>query len=206
EGVPADRRPAAIARSAEFFNSHPWLAGLAVGAEARAERDGAPPEQVRRLRTALGGPLGALGDRVIWAGLFPLLAGGALLGALYVGWLAPVLAVAVALVVRLEMTRWALICGLESGMQVAGALKRSVLSRHGTALGLAAAAAVGVAAPFFARETLRIGHLRALPALTLFLALIFLLIVLRAGARLPAYRLALLLGGLFVLQHLVVHP
>lgn len=197
--VPADRRAEAIIRSNEFFNSHPWLAGLAVGAEARAERDGASPEQIRRLRAALGGPLGALGDRAIWAGLFPLLSGIALVGTLVLGWWVAPVVVLVALTVRLEMTRWALIRGLESGMQVAGALKRSILSRYGTALGYAAAAAVGFGGAFFTRHALRSPAIDAAWFVFLPFTAIFLLIVLRAGARLPAYRAALLFGGLYLI-------
>ena len=44
----------AVARGAHFFNAHPYLCGLAVGATARAEHEGVPAEQVERLRTALG--------------------------------------------------------------------------------------------------------------------------------------------------------
>ena len=196
--VPVERRAEAIARSAEFFNSHPWLAGLAVGAEVRAEQDQVAPEQIRRLRTALGGPLGALGDRVIWAGIFPLLSGVAILGSLALGWMIPVAVVLIALLVRLEMTRWALACGLESGMQVAAVLKRSVLSRFGTSLGVAAAVAVGLAVPVFARSTIRVTGLEVPPMAVLGLSALFLVIVLRAGARLPAHRLALVAGA-FVL-------
>src|SRR5437879_8966291 len=65
-------RPA-VARGAHFFNSHPYLTGLAVGAAARAEHDGAPPDQIERLREALCGPVGWLGDRLVWAGWLPLL-------------------------------------------------------------------------------------------------------------------------------------
>lgn len=205
EGLPAERRPAAIARSAEFFNSHPWLAGLAVGAEARAERDGVDPEQIRRLRAALGGPLGALGDRTIWAGLFPLLSGTALLAALFVGWPAALAAVVMAGVVRLEMTRWALLRGLGAGMQVAGALKRSILSRYQATLGFSAALAVGVGAAFFAFGTSRIGGLSMRPAFLALGALCSLALVLRAGARLPAYRLGLILGLLVILLRPLVH-
>jgi len=197
--VPAERRAGAIARSAEFFNSHPWLAGLAVGAEVRAEQDGVAPEQIRRLRTALGGPLGALGDRVIWTGIFPLFSGAAIVGSLELGWVVPVAAVVVAFVVRLEMTRWALACGLESGMQVATVLKRSVLSRFGTSLGIAAAAAVGLAVPVFARTTMQVGSLNLFPPVFLALCAIFLVIVLRAGARLPAHRLALVAGAFLLI-------
>lgn len=204
--VPEERRAAAIARSAEFFNSHPWLAGLAVGAEARAERDGVAPEQIRRLRTALGGPLGALGDRVIWAGIYPLLSGMAIIGALTFGWVAPVAAVLIALVTRLEMTRWSLICGLEAGMNVAGALKRSVLSRFGVSLGFAAAVSVGLAVPIFVRRSLEVAGFGVFSPFLLGLCAIFLAIVLRAGARLPAYRLALVAGTLLLILWQVQRP
>ncbi len=63
-----EARRAAVARSAEFFNSHPYLAGIAVGAVVKAERDGVPGPVISRLRTALSGPLGAIGDQLIWAG------------------------------------------------------------------------------------------------------------------------------------------
>src|SRR5205823_6169424 len=70
----------AVARGAHFFNAHPYLCGLAVGAAARAEHEGVPPEQVERLRTALCGPLGSLGDRLVWAGWLPFTSGLALIG------------------------------------------------------------------------------------------------------------------------------
>src|SRR5437867_11136445 len=66
---------AAVARGAHFFNAHPYLCGLAVGAAARAEHDGVPPDQVERLRTALCGPLGSRGDRLVRAGWLPLTSG-----------------------------------------------------------------------------------------------------------------------------------
>src|SRR5260370_32793095 len=71
---------AALARGAYFFNAHPYLCGLAVGAAARAEHDGVPPDQIERLRTALCGPLGSLGDRLVWAGWLPLMSAVALIG------------------------------------------------------------------------------------------------------------------------------
>ena len=65
------RHTEAVVRSAEFFNCNPNLAGLALGAIARAEYDGVPGAQIARLRTALCSPLGALGDQLFWAGLVP---------------------------------------------------------------------------------------------------------------------------------------
>ena len=74
------RHTEAVVRSAEFFNCHPNLAGLALGATTRAEYDGVPGAQIARLRTALCSPLGALGDQLFWAGLVPVLVGSTLVG------------------------------------------------------------------------------------------------------------------------------
>jgi mannose PTS system EIID component len=206
EGVAPERRAGSLARSAEFFNSHPWLTGLAVGAEARAERDGVPAEQIQRLRAALGGPLGALGDRVIWAGLVPVLSAVAVVGAGVVGWAMPVLAVILAGALRWEVTRWSLRRGLESGMRVATVLKDCTLSRISTSVGLAAAAGTGLAAAFVARGAVA----RMAPGVSLWLVLVGgalgLAVVLKAGARLPAYRLALVASGLALILWQVVQP
>ena len=69
------RHGEAVVRSAEFFNCNPNLAGLALGATARAEYEAVPGAQIARLRTALCSPLGALGDELFWAGLVPALVG-----------------------------------------------------------------------------------------------------------------------------------
>src|SRR5207249_11887298 len=61
----------AMARESRYFNAHPYLASVAVGALARAELDGEPPDRIERFRTALCGPLGSVGDRLIWAGWLP---------------------------------------------------------------------------------------------------------------------------------------
>ena len=70
-GVHGDAFKAALARQSAYFNAHPYLASVAVGALARAELDGEPPERIERFRTALCGPLGSVGDRLVWAGWLP---------------------------------------------------------------------------------------------------------------------------------------
>lgn len=62
----------AVSRHLRPFNAHPYLAAMAVGALARMERDGAGDEEIRRVRRALVGPLGAAGDRMVWTGWRPL--------------------------------------------------------------------------------------------------------------------------------------
>ncbi len=85
------RHGEAVVRSAEFFNCNPNLAGLALGATARAEYEAVPGAQIARLRTALCSPLGALGDELFWAGLVPALVGLALVAVvLGAGWWAVV--------------------------------------------------------------------------------------------------------------------
>ena len=75
---------AARARSAQYFNAHPFLAGIAAGALSRAELDHEDGERILRLRTALSGPLGALGDQLFWAGIVPAIM-GVMLGASALG-------------------------------------------------------------------------------------------------------------------------
>jgi mannose PTS system EIID component len=145
------RHSEAVVRSTEFFNCNPNLAGLALGAIARAEYDAMPGPQIARLRTALCSPLGALGDQLFWAGLVPGLIGLALAGvALGAGWWA-ILGFLVAYnVVRSGTAAWALRLGLDTGMQVGAAIGRSWMTRWIPRVGAAAGLTVGLALPLVA--------------------------------------------------------
>lgn len=69
------RRRESMARHTSYFNTQPYLALFALGAAARLEEEiaagRAKPEEVERLKTALMGPLGALGDSLFWGGVKP---------------------------------------------------------------------------------------------------------------------------------------
>jgi mannose PTS system EIID component len=139
---------AAVARGAHFFNAHPYLCGLAVGATARAEHDGVPPDQVERLRTALCGPLGSLGDRLVWAGWLPLTSGLALIGVALGQGLAAILGfLLVYNVGHVALRWWALRAGWRYGARVAVALREPALQRATALAGPAMALAVGTALP-----------------------------------------------------------
>lgn len=142
---------AVIGRAAGFFNTHPYLAGLAVGALARAEHDRVPAEQIERLRGALKGPLGALGDRLVWGGVLPACAA---LGLIVTATWGPGPAVVVFLVlynaVHLSLRWWGLRAGWRTGVRVAEALKTVALQRAARAAEPAAALAVGAAVPIVA--------------------------------------------------------
>ena len=155
-GLPADGAAspyrAAVARGAHFFNAHPYLAGLAVGAAARAEHDGAHAELIERLRAALCGPLGSIGDRLIWAGWLPLLSGLTLAAiSLGAGWTAVVVFLVIYNIGHVALRWWALREGWKHGVRVASALHHPLLQRGAAIAGPAMACAVGAALPLTAQ-------------------------------------------------------
>ncbi len=196
---PAERREAAT-RSAAFFNSHPYLAGVAVGATVRAEEQGAPPASVLRLRTALSGPLGALGDQLIWAGEVPALSGLALAAAPWLGAWVVLAAVVVHNVLRLAVTSWGLNLGLQEGLGVGRALDRSWLPRGAERAQRVAGFCVGVAVPVVAWRLL-VGTSNMLIAGTIGAVTVATVLTLSAATRAHASALRMGLGllGLAVL-------
>lgn len=140
---------AALARQAVYFNTHPYLAGLAVGALGRAECDGVPPARIERFRTALCGPLGSVGDRLVWASWLPACSLVALL--LYGLGGAPRGVVLGFLILynvpHLVLRLWALRAGWRHGLRVAVALGHPVLQHAPRHLGRAAAVVGGLALP-----------------------------------------------------------
>ena len=123
-GAAGEAYRGAMAREARYFNSHPYTAALAVGALARLELDGEAPDRIERFRAALCGPLGSIGDQLVWAGWLPFSAMLALfafgLGA------SPAMAVALFLAVynvgHIWLCAWGLDAGWSGGMRVAAAL------------------------------------------------------------------------------------
>ena len=151
-----ERARAARGRAAQYFNAHPFLAGAAVGALAKAELDGEPGERILRLRTALSGPLGALGDQLFWAGIVPAVMGMALIAAAGgFGLLAILVAVVSYNVLRAVVTWWGLKVGLQHGLKVAHAISESELPMLAARVGIIAALMVGAAVPWVAAWLLR---------------------------------------------------
>jgi PTS system mannose-specific IID component len=144
-----------LARASAFFNANPYLAAAAVGAETRAEVDGTPGPTVERLRTALCGPLGSLGDRLFWTGLVPAGASAAVAGVgLGWGWW-PVLGFVIGHnVIRLALGPWLFGLGWRHGVQVGGAIMKSPLPRMSVVAGELAAVLGGLAIPLVARKFL----------------------------------------------------
>lgn len=122
---------AALERHASTFNAHPYLSSLAVGALARAEHEGHAPETIERFRTALRGPLGAIGDQAVWAGWRPFCLLTAIL-AFCLGLDALVAALGFLLLYNaghLSLRAWGYRRGWREGLNVGGALARSPLKQ-----------------------------------------------------------------------------
>ncbi|TVP59138.1 MAG: hypothetical protein EA351_02065 [Gemmatimonadales bacterium] len=111
------------------FNSHPYLASVAMGALEAMRRAGATSDERDRFRVALRGPLGAMGDALVWAGGLPaaLLLGGTvwILGASPVG--AVILFLALFNGLHLGLRWWGTGVGLRHGRAVALAFQRANL-------------------------------------------------------------------------------
>ena len=193
------RHAEAVVRSAEFFNCHPYLAGLALGATVRAEYDGVPGSQVVRLRTALCSPLGALGDQFFWSGLLPALMGVALVltGVGAGAWAVPGFLLFYNLA-RMGTGYWSLTTGLASGMNVGRSIGNSWLPLAVRISGMAAAFSMGMAIPVLAGWTLHWAG-RSQIMLTLAVAGAGVLLSLRFRHSITAVRFALTLLALTVL-------
>jgi PTS system mannose-specific IID component len=145
------RHAEAQIRSAEYFNSHPYLAGLALGALARAEYDLIPGPQISRLRLALTSPLGALGDQLFWIGLVPAMMAAAIIAVVFGAGLWALVAVLVGYnLCRGATGIWALRTGLATGAKVGAAIASSWLPLAAQRIGLLAGLLMGAALPLAA--------------------------------------------------------
>lgn len=195
EGVHTPRFKEALARQSKYFNAHPYLAAVAVGALARAELDGEPPGRIERFRTALPGPLGSVGDRLVWAGWVPLCSFLALaafgLGA------GPTIVLVTFLGLynagHLALRAWGLHVGWNRGLGVAQALANPVLRRGPGVLAALAAFVAGLGVPLAMMRIVGAG--RALLALELIGALLGAVLIVRLTGRVEGWKLAL--GVLF---------
>ena len=159
-----DRLDAALRRHCEHFNAHPYLAGLAVGATARMEADGADPELVRRFKTAIKGPLGGLGDSLVWASWLPTTT---LIGliAYFLGappWACVLLFLVPYNLGHLVLRAWGFRAGLAWGQEVGRVLKDAALGHRAERISQGGAALLGVLAGLMCATGVRGGPLELL--------------------------------------------
>jgi PTS system mannose-specific IID component len=193
----------AMARHAGYFNAHPYLAALAVGALARAELDGVKPAQIERFRVAAPGPLGSVGDRLVWAGWLPLCSALGLLafglGVSPAGVLLVFLGSFNAGHVALRL--WGLQAGWRDGLRVAQALGTPVLRQGPAHVARATAFIAGIALPVAAQGI--IGPGRAVLGAALAATAAGAVGITLLHGRIEGWRLAIVILAAFVLYSMV---
>jgi len=196
----------ALARQSAYFNAHPYLAGLAIGALARAEVELVAPMRIERFRTALCGPLGSVGDRLVWASWLPACS---LVGLLLYGAGLPPLGVALGFLLlynvgHLGLRDWALRAGWRHGLRVATALGHPVLQHGPRYIGRAAAVLGGLALPMAAHRALGGGPLLSpVPIAVTVLTPLLAVLLVRLHGRAEGWRVVLLVLAVFVLYSVV---
>ena len=196
-GGPAYR--AAIARQGGYFNAHPYLASVAVGALARAELSMEPPERIERFRTACCGPLGSVGDRLVWAGWLPACSLFALTA---FGFGATPTAVVLLFLLsyntgHLALRAWGLRVGYRDGLRVAPALGAPLLRQGPSQLARAVAFVGGIALPLAVRGV--VGPARGALAAVLVCATLGAVALARLHGRVEGWRLAVVGLTAFIL-------
>ncbi len=197
---------AALARQSQYFNAHPYLSSFAVGALARAELEGQPPARIERFRTALCGPLGSVGDRLVWVGLLPTCSFASLL-CFGLG-LSPLVCVLAFLLLynagHVALRLWGLQMGWEKGLAVASALGHPILREGPVWLARAGTLLTGVAVPLTVMRLVDGGGLPR-TGITLVTAAAGAGALVLFHGRVEGWRLALLAGFaalvLFLLRH-----
>jgi PTS system mannose-specific IID component len=198
-GVHTPQFKEALARESKYFNAHPYLASFAVGALARAELDGEPPGRIERFRTALPGPLGSVGDRLVWAGWLPFCSFIALAVFGLGGGAIAVLATFLGLynVGHLALRAWGLRMGWRRGLGVAQALASPVFRRGPEVLAAMAAFVAGLGVPLAVMRI--VGPGGTLLGAVLAAAALGALLIVRLTGRIEGWRLALFVLFAFVL-------
>jgi len=198
----------ALARESRYFNAHPYLASIGVGSLARAELDRVPGQQIERFRTALCGPLGSVGDRLVWAGWLPVCSLLALalfgLGAL------PATVCAAFLIVynagHVGLRGWGVRAGYAAGLRVAGVLATPLFRQGPDYVARAGAFLAGVALPLAlarvigpgAREPQIVGAVLIATALGSFA-------LARLQGRAEGWRMAMIVIAAFVIYAVTRH-
>ncbi len=205
-GVGGERYRDALARQSQYFNAHPYLASFAVGALARAELEGQPPQRIERFRTALCGPLGSVGDRLVWVGLLPTCSFAALL--LFGLGASPLVCVGAFLLMynagHVALRMWGLQMGWQKGLAVAAALGHPILRAGPDWLARAGTFFAGAAIPLTVMRLVDGGGLPRIGVTLLVSALGASSLVLFHG-RVEGWRLALLAGFAALVLFLIRH-
>jgi PTS system mannose-specific IID component len=193
----------ALARQSGYFNANPYMAGVAVGALANAELSGEPINRIERFHTACCGPLGSVGDRLVWAGWLPACSLMALAAfGLGVGPAGVVLLFLVSYNAgTMALRYWGLRAGYRDGLGVASALGAPLLRQAPAQLARGSALLAGVAIPLAVRGV--IGPARGVLEIVFAAAVAGAVALARFHGRVEGWRVAVVGLALFILISVV---
>ncbi len=129
-GLSGEELDVAVRSHMGSFNSHPYLAGVALGAVAKMESDGTDAETIEKFKRAIQGSLGGLGDVLIWGAWRP----ATVLLALVLAWAGTPVWVPIGVFLALynvghvTLRWWGYSRGLRHGKDVGMRLRRAELS------------------------------------------------------------------------------
>jgi PTS system mannose-specific IID component len=136
------------------------MADLALGAACRMEEEGRDPEEIRRFKVAVRGPLGSLGDALIWVGWRPATVLAAL--SLALAGVPPLWTAGIFLLVynlrHLFLRIWGFQTGLARGSQVGDSLRFLALPRQADRITSIGVLLIGVVAGLVLGHGLSGGH------------------------------------------------
>jgi len=169
-------RIAFLQRHLEFFNAHPYFASFALGATARLEeqyyREKWPsPRPIVVFKDRLCGPLGALGDRLFWGTIRPLVALLAVLISVLWGYWGPIFLFVFYNVAHFYFRYFGVMRGYEMGFDIVRELSKRRYESYVHVLGGIGAVFLGFFLGYFALSSEAAGAI--LFALSFGISLIF---------------------------------
>jgi PTS system mannose-specific IID component len=169
-----------------------------------------PGPKIERFRTALCGPLGSVGDRLIWAGWLPACSLLALVvfGAGAPAWVVVTVFLGLYSAGHLSLRAWGLSTGLDRGMHVAKALAGPVFRRGPDVIARAGALLAGMAIPAALARVVRHGPAPGSAALYVDVVAGVLaggVLLVRMHGRVDGWRIALVVLAAFVLYAVLRH-
>ncbi len=150
-----EERIAFLQRHLEFFNAHPYFASFALGATARLEEQyhrekWKSPRPIQVFKERLCGPLGALGDRLFWGTIRPLVALIGVLISLLWGFVGPVFLFVFYNIAHFYFRYFGVMRGYELGFDIVRELSKRRYEGYVHTLGQVGAVFVGLFIGYFA--------------------------------------------------------
>ncbi len=138
-----------LQRHLEFFNAHPYFASFALGATARLEEQNLiehwPSEKpITMLKARLCGPLGAIGDKLFWRTVRPLVAIIGVLVTLFYGIAGPIVLIVLYNIPHIYLRYYGVVKGYALGFDIVRELSKRKFEKYSNYLQLTGVIVIGL--------------------------------------------------------------